>query len=77
MPRSNQRHPHYNGSHRRHSHHKDSSSYEEEHADTHAHTETDVLEVWFAGCHCGTPPLEITCLVLISLCRYRWRVRSE
>jgi hypothetical protein len=60
MPRSNQRHPHYRKLSSPSCHHKDSSSYEEEHSDTHAHTETDVLEVWFAGCHCGNFLLVLT-----------------
>jgi uncharacterized protein (DUF2235 family) len=47
MPRSNQRHPDY---HRRH-YHKGKVQSDEEHDDEPA--ETDVLEVWFAGCHTG------------------------
>jgi hypothetical protein len=48
MPLSNHRFPHY---HRKnHQHHKSKMS-EEDYDD--GPTETDVREVWFAGCHCG------------------------
>lgn len=47
MPRSNQHHPH-----RHHHDGKVSSRHLEREYDDRI-TETDVLEVWFAGCHCG------------------------
>ena len=50
MPRSNQRHPHYHSSH---NHHRDNKKHFEE-QDSEGLKETDVREVWFAGCHCGT-----------------------
>ncbi|KAI0299806.1 hypothetical protein BC826DRAFT_993448 [Russula brevipes] len=79
MPRSNQRHPHYHSSHRRHDHHhKDSTSYEEEHSDTQTHTETDVLEVWFAGCHCDIGGGSVPNDTRNSLARIplRWMIRQ-
>jgi uncharacterized protein (DUF2235 family) len=49
MPWSNHRFPHY---HRKnHEHHHKSTLNDEDYDD--GHTETDVKEVWFAGCHCG------------------------
>ena|SRR6266702_1772280 len=51
MPRSNQRHPHYHGCHHRHHDHKKEA---EEEIDDGPGWETNVREVWFAGCHCGT-----------------------
>jgi uncharacterized protein (DUF2235 family) len=52
MPRSNHRHPHY---HRKgHDHHgDDKAKLQAQVAYNQGHTETDVKEVWFAGCHCG------------------------
>ena len=56
MPRSNQRFPHY---HRRNHQHKHKGrSHDDEFDDR--HSETDVLEVWFAGCHCGNPFLTLS-----------------
>jgi hypothetical protein len=49
MPRSNHRHPYFH--HRNHDQHKDKSHSEEEYDD--GHLLTNVLEVWFSGCHCG------------------------
>jgi uncharacterized protein (DUF2235 family) len=38
----------------------------------------DVLEVWFAGCHCGNSPcLNVICLVPTSFCRHWWGSRQE
>jgi len=53
MPRSNHRHPHFRRHHHDH-HNKDKSLGEEEYERDHGHFETDALEVWFAGSHCGT-----------------------
>jgi uncharacterized protein (DUF2235 family) len=50
MPRSNQRFPHYHRKNHQH-HHKSRMHSDEEYDD--GLTETNVLEVWFAGCHCG------------------------
>jgi uncharacterized protein (DUF2235 family) len=50
MPRSNHRFPHYHRRNHEHHHHK-AKSYDEVYDD--GPTETDVKEVWFAGCHCG------------------------
>ena len=49
MPQSNHRFPHYHREN--HQHHHKSKSNEEAYDD--GLTETDVKEVWFAGCHCG------------------------
>jgi len=49
MPRSNQRHPHYHRLQDHHNH-KGKSQYEAEYEGK--HTETNVHEVWFSGCHC-------------------------
>jgi uncharacterized protein (DUF2235 family) len=49
MPRSNHRFPHYHRKNHQH-HHKsklDDEVYDDE------FKETNVKEVWFAGCHCG------------------------
>ena len=52
MPRSNQRHPYF---HRRshHQHHKSKMQSESDDEHDEGLTETNVKEVWFAGCHCG------------------------
>jgi len=51
MPRSNHRHPHF---HRRHDHHRKVKSLcQKEYERDYDHVETDALEVWFAGSHCG------------------------
>ena len=56
MPGSNQRFPH---PHRKnHQHHKSKREFEEEYDD--GLRETDVREVWFAGCHCGNLLLVLT-----------------
>jgi uncharacterized protein (DUF2235 family) len=47
MPRSNQRFPHYHRRSHQHDHKGKAQQYDD------GLTETDVLEVWFAGCHCG------------------------
>jgi len=76
MPRSNQRHPHYHRPHHDHDH-KGKSQYEEEYDKR--PTVTDVREVWFAGCHCGTSPcLEYYALVVLtSSCRRWWWICWE
>jgi Uncharacterized alpha/beta hydrolase domain (DUF2235) len=51
MPRSNQRHPFYRRSHPNHNH-KSKKQIEQGYDD--GKWETDVQEVWFAGCHRGT-----------------------
>jgi uncharacterized protein (DUF2235 family) len=51
MPRSNHRHPHFHRHHHDH-HHKGKSPGEKQYERD--DVKTDVLEVWFAGCHCGT-----------------------
>jgi uncharacterized protein (DUF2235 family) len=45
MPRSNHRHPHFDSGHHR--------KYGQKRYSKKHNGETDVLEVWFAGCHCG------------------------
>ena len=50
MPRSNHRHPHY---HRGGHHHDHTGKLQAKQYYDQGHTETDVKEVWFAGCHCG------------------------
>ncbi|KAH9170531.1 hypothetical protein EDB89DRAFT_2220675 [Lactarius sanguifluus] len=50
MPRSNHRHPHYHSSH--HSHHDRDHKKNGEADPEDGQWETDVREVWFAGCHC-------------------------
>ena len=50
MPRSNHRLPYFHNKDNL-DHHQGKSHSEEEYDD--GHLETDVLEVWFAGCHHG------------------------
>jgi hypothetical protein len=74
MPRSNHRHPHFH--HRHHDQLKDKANFEEEYDD--GHHETDVLEVWFSGCHCdigggSVPNGKRNSLARISL---RWMIRQ-
>jgi hypothetical protein len=52
MPRSNHRHPMFHDRHYHQREHSKRKSQAEEAYDN-GHTETDVQEVWFAGCHCG------------------------
>jgi hypothetical protein len=41
-------------------------------------TATDVLEVWFAGCHSGNSAcLNVIHLVLTSFCRHWWGISPE
>ena len=70
MPQSNHRFPHF---HRKNHQHDHKSKFNEEEYDD-RQTETNVKEVWFAGCHCGTSPcLEpMLCLVLTSSFRRWW-----
>ncbi|KAH9957552.1 hypothetical protein BGW80DRAFT_194412 [Lactifluus volemus] len=77
MPRSNQRHPFYRKTHPHVFHHDKSKTLNECDYDD-GRLETDVLEVWFAGCHCdigggsvpdGTP----NSLARIPL---RWMIRQ-
>ncbi|KAI0308384.1 hypothetical protein B0F90DRAFT_1682382 [Multifurca ochricompacta] len=74
MPRSNQRHPHYHSGHKRH--HKDHKHTEEEFND--GPWETDVLEVWFAGCHCDVGGGSVPNGTRNSLARIplRWMIRQ-
>ncbi|KAI0253198.1 hypothetical protein BJV78DRAFT_1372674 [Lactifluus subvellereus] len=81
MPRSNQleRHPFYHSSHRHHHlhhHHKDKKQAEEEYDDR--PWETDVLEVWFAGCHCDIGGGSVPNGTRNSLARIplRWMIRQ-
>jgi uncharacterized protein (DUF2235 family) len=78
MPRSNQRHPYYDSSHRHHRHHLHQGEKQPEEEFDDRPWETDVLEVWFAGCHCGTSSfLGVTCLILILPYRRWWRVGQK
>ena len=41
-------------------------------------TTTDVLEVWFAGCHSGNSPcIDVIYLVLTLFCRHWWGISPE
>jgi hypothetical protein len=76
MPRSNQC-PWF--SRRRNKHHKDSKMLSDEEYDD-GPTATDVLEVWFAGCHSGNSPclrVNVIYLVLTSFCRHWWGISPE
>ncbi|KAI0253206.1 hypothetical protein BJV78DRAFT_1123495 [Lactifluus subvellereus] len=76
MPRSNQRHPFYHSSYRHHHHHKGKKQAEEESDDR--PWETDVLEVWFAGCHCDVGGGSVENGTRNSLARIplRWMIRQ-
>jgi uncharacterized protein (DUF2235 family) len=74
MPWSNHRFPHY---HRKnHEHHQKSKSNDEEYDDC-LH-ETDVEEVWFAGCHCDIGGGSVPNGTRNSLARIplRWMIRE-
>ncbi|KAF8491994.1 hypothetical protein F5888DRAFT_1619394 [Russula emetica] len=73
MPQSNHRFPHY---HRKNHQHNHKSKFNEE--DDDGLTETDVKEVWFAGCHCdigggSVPNNRRNSLARIPL---RWMIRE-
>jgi len=69
MPLSNQSLRHHN----KHHSHKDKVLFDEENDDL-----PGVLEVWFAGCHCGNSPrLNVIYLVLTSFCRHWWGISPE
>jgi hypothetical protein len=53
MPRSNHRHPIFHDRHYHEHQHEHKGKSQAEAAYDNGHTETDVEEVWFAGCHCG------------------------
>ena len=56
--------------------HKDEMLSDEEYDD--GPTGTDVLEVWFAGCHSGNSAyLNVIYLILTSFCRYWWGISPE
>jgi hypothetical protein len=73
MPRSNQRHPHYHSRH--HHNHDNKKRFEEE---NHGPLETDVREVWFAGCHCDIGGGSVPNGTRNSLARIplRWMIRE-
>ncbi|KAF8481731.1 hypothetical protein DFH94DRAFT_732636 [Russula ochroleuca] len=75
MPRSNQRFPHYHRKNHQH-HHKSRMHSDEEYDD--GLTETNVLEVWFAGCHCDIGGGSVPNGTRNSLARIplRWMIRQ-
>jgi hypothetical protein len=77
MPLSNQCHwlsRCYNKHYQRR--HKDKALSDEEYDD--GPTATDVLEVWFAGCHSGNSAcLNVIFLVLTLFCRHWWGISPE
>jgi hypothetical protein len=79
MPRSNQCHwlsRHNNKQHDRR--HKDKVLSDEGYDDGPTVTATDILEVWFAGCHSGNSPcLNVIYLILTSFCRHWWGISPE
>ncbi|KAI9455939.1 hypothetical protein BJY52DRAFT_1384548 [Lactarius psammicola] len=75
MPRSNQRHPHYHSSHHRQHDHK---KHGEDETNEGVAWETDVREVWFAGCHCDVGGGSVPNGTRNSLARIplRWMIRE-
>jgi hypothetical protein len=73
MPPSNQRHPYF---HKRFPHHKSKMHSDGEEYDD-GHT-TDVMEVWFAGCHCDIGGGSVANGTRHSLARIplRWMIRE-
>ena len=68
MPRSNlSRYPN--------KYHKDKVLPDEEYDD--GHTETDVLEVWFAGCHSGNSSYLNVMDLVLTFCRHWWGISPE
>ncbi|KAI9444606.1 hypothetical protein H4582DRAFT_2108483 [Lactarius indigo] len=76
MPRSNHRHPHYHSSHHR-SHDRDHKKNGGEDPEE-GQWETDVREVWFAGCHCDVGGGSVPNGTRNSLARIplRWMIRE-
>ncbi|KAH8987362.1 hypothetical protein EDB86DRAFT_2808911 [Lactarius hatsudake] len=77
MPRSNHRHPHYHSSHHRRHHDRDHKKNGEEDPED-GQWETDVREVWFAGCHCDVGGGSVPNGTRNSLARIplRWMIRE-
>ncbi|KAH9960918.1 hypothetical protein BC827DRAFT_1206197 [Russula dissimulans] len=75
MPRSNHRHPHFHRHHHDH-HHKGKSPGEKQYERD--DVKTDVLEVWFAGCHCDIGGGSVANGTRNSLARIplRWMIRQ-
>ncbi|KAI9511887.1 hypothetical protein F5148DRAFT_1167136 [Russula earlei] len=75
MPRSNHHHPYYH--HRYHDQHRNGKSHGEDNYDG-GHTQTDVLEVWFSGCHCDIGGGSVPNGTRNSLARIplRWMIRQ-
>jgi uncharacterized protein (DUF2235 family) len=58
--------------------HKDKVLSDEGYYDGPTVTATDVLEVWFSGCHSGNSScLSVMYLVLTSCCRHWWGISPE
>jgi len=76
MPRSNHRHPIFHDRHYHQHHHRSKSQAEETY--DYGHTETDVQEVWFAGCHCDIGGGSVENDTRNSLARIplRWMIRE-
>jgi uncharacterized protein (DUF2235 family) len=68
MPRSNLSRHH-------NKYHEDKVLSDEEYDD--GPTATDVLEVWFAGCHSGNSPCLSVIYLVLTFCRHRWGISPE